>query len=60
MISLDRTKCIGCGNCVSLCPDSFEISEDGKVNVKEGGAKKLDCVKDAVEACPVQCIKIIK
>ncbi|MFC1651871.1 ferredoxin [Patescibacteria group bacterium] len=57
-IKIDQNLCIGCGACVSLCPDVFELKEDGKANVKdEKACEKCDC-KRAKEACPVQAISI--
>lgn len=69
-IILEKEKCIGCGSCVSLCPKFFELEEDGKAHLKgsqvdkksendELEIKEADCSKEAVEICPVQCIKII-
>lgn len=54
MVKIDKNKCIGCGLCAELCPEIFEIGEDGKAGVKK--QKKLPCVKDAIEACPVGAI----
>jgi ferredoxin len=69
-IILEKSKCIGCGSCVALCPKLFELSEEGKSHLK--GARfdpkteeetleisKSECAEEAAEVCPVQCIKII-
>ena len=55
-ISVNKDTCIGCGTCASLCPDSFKMGDDGKSEVisQEEG----ECVKNAVESCPVQAITI--
>lgn len=55
-ISVNKDICIGCGTCVSLCPDSFQIGEDGKSEV----ISQVDneCVHNAVVSCPVQAISI--
>lgn len=54
MIKIDKEKCIGCGLCVSLCEQVFEMDENGKAKVK--AQKKLPCVKEAIESCPTQAI----
>ncbi|MDD4990399.1 MAG: ferredoxin [Candidatus Pacebacteria bacterium] len=67
-ITLDKTKCIGCGTCWSLCATVFEPGEEGKShpkgakknnNIEEVEIEEVDCAKEAAEVCPVQCIKII-
>jgi len=67
-IQLEREKCIGCGSCQALCQKYFEIQEDGKSHIKDAvkqdveeiEVEKLECAEPAAEACPVQCIHIIK
>ncbi len=53
----DREKCIGCGACVSVC-DNWEMGDDGKAKLKKTEVEEVGCNKEAVEICPVQCIKI--
>ena len=53
MVSINKKKCIGCGACVSSCPEVFEMS-DGKAKVKS--QKDIPCVKEAIESCPVDAI----
>jgi len=53
MTNIDKEKCIGCGACVSTCPDGFEMN-DGKAKIKNQKAK---CLKDAISICPVNAIK---
>lgn len=50
MMKVDKKKCIGCGACVSVCPDVFELV-DGKSKVMSDE----DC-EDAVGVCPVGAI----
>jgi len=61
-ITVDKTKCIGCGACVAQCPENFEIKNDGenKAYVKKAKISELGCNKDAEEVCPVDAIKIEK
>lgn len=67
-IKLEREKCIGCDSCQAICPKYFELAEDGKSHiigsnkqeVEELEVEKIGCAESAAEACPVQCIQIIK
>lgn len=59
MPKINKEKCIGCGLCASLCPEVFELSEEGKAKVKEGAdfEKNKECIKEAKESCPVEAIE---
>ncbi len=54
MAKVNKEKCIGCGLCVSICGEVFELGSDGKACVK--AQKKLPCVKEAADSCPVGAI----
>ncbi len=64
-ITLDRENCIGCGACVAVCPDMFEMGSDGKSVLKgadEGSEQTLEkddagCAKEAESSCPVNVIR---
>ena len=49
-------SCIGCGACESICDAVFEVSDVASVK-EEGVAGHEDCVKEAVDACPVGAIE---
>ncbi|XPV76401.1 MAG: ferredoxin [Desulfovibrio sp.] len=55
-VSIDLEECIGCGTCAELCPEVFEMNDDEEkayVIKEEGGP---ECVDEAVDTCPVECI----
>ncbi|MFH1787577.1 MAG: ferredoxin [archaeon] len=54
MVSVNKEKCIGCGACASICPEVFELAEDGKAKIK--AQKDLPCVKEAIDSCPVDAL----
>ncbi len=66
----ERDKCIGCGSCAALCPKYWEMAEDGKSNLlnstqnAEGNyeieTEIIECNQEAVDACPVQIIRIVQ
>ncbi|MCM8710702.1 ferredoxin [Clostridium sp. SYSU_GA19001] len=58
--NVDKEACISCGLCPSLCPEVFEMEDDGKAGVitdevPEGAA---DSAKEAEESCPVNAISV--
>jgi len=63
-----RDKCIGCGTCVAVCPDFWQMDSDGKSTLKgakDAGANKFEleiqevgCNKEAASSCPVQIITV--
>lgn len=57
VITVDQNKCIGCGLCVSTCPNVFELSdEDQKAHVKDALAcAKCNC-QQAIDNCPAKAI----
>ncbi len=63
-VSIDHTKCIACGSCVAICPEVFEMKEDGTVDVKEEWKGKeipeelKEKVLEAHGMCPVTAIVI--
>ena len=59
MVKVNSEKCIGCGSCVSVCDEVFEIdSETHKARVKAGQENsERDCVQQAKDFCPVQAIE---
>lgn len=54
-----KEDCIGCGSCVSVCPDNWELKGD-KSHPKKTELDDVGCNQEAADICPVQCIEIKK
>lgn len=52
--------CIADGICQDICPDVFGENDDGEAFVKDGAdfSANEDCIKESVEECPVEVIRI--
>lgn len=59
-IEQDHGACIGCGACASICPDNWEMGDDGKAKPIKTSVPAVGCNKEAADACPVQCIKVLE
>ena len=53
-------NCIGCGLCVSTCPQVFEMTDEGVAKAMEGTlpADVAGAALDAQSGCPVGAIEI--
>ena len=56
MAKVDQDLCVGCGLCEQVCPDVFEMGDDGAATVKAGADGSAACVQDAIDQCPVEAI----
>ena len=57
MILVDRNRCVGCGVCISLCPDAIRLEiEKGFARIVENEKR---CVQKAMRACPQKAIEEI-
>lgn len=58
MLLVDRNRCVGCGICITVCPETMTLEKE------KGFAKILtenfDCIRKAILACPQKAIKEIK
>jgi len=57
-VTIDRSKCVGSGNCMMTAPEVFEQDDDGIVVLLNAtpaeGQEAL--VRQAVELCPARVI----
>ncbi|MFA5109750.1 MAG: ferredoxin [Patescibacteria group bacterium] len=56
MVKVDKNKCVGCGLCAGLCPETFQMDLDGKSEVVKG--EVTACAKEAAGQCPVEAISL--
>lgn len=59
IIKFNLEDCIGCGVCMQVCPNVFNLDENaGKVFVAaaEIPENEKEGVKEAIDSCPVGCI----
>lgn len=58
-VEIMKDSCIGCGACEAICPDVFEIGEEGIAEVtKEIKEEDKELVKEAKDMCPTEAIQI--
>ena len=56
MITIDKTKCVGCGKCAEVCPTQAIILLGKQVLVREGLCRGCGA---CVEACPKGAISMM-
>lgn len=59
-IIVDKDKCIGCGTCVALAPEIFEMDDEGKSIIKKDPTIDEETLKLAIDSCPSQAISVEK
>ena len=69
---IDRNKCMGCGTCVSLMPEIFDMDDndglvrainsqpEGKFFTLEIGEVDLEKFQQVIDSCPTGVFKINK
>ncbi len=58
--TVDEELCLGCGVCVDVCPEVFEMNERDKAQAKVDPVppeSEATC-RQAAEQCPVEAIKV--
>jgi len=59
-VSLDKELCLGCGLCVEVCPEVFEMDDDNKAQAKVDPVppEAEGSCREAADQCPELAIKI--
>ncbi len=57
-VVVNRDNCIGCGACEALCPEVFQIDDEGlSTAISEEIKEELkENVTEAIESCPTSAI----
>lgn len=58
--SIDRSGCIACGLCPTICPEVFQMADDGLAEVikEEVPSGAEAAAQEAAESCPVSVITV--
>ncbi len=57
-VNVNEDACIGCGACAAICPDVFEINDEGlSTTIVDTVSEDLKSdVQEAIESCPTGAI----
>jgi ferredoxin len=59
VLSIDRTLCVGFGDCIAEAPEAFALDDDGIAVFTDPEAVGRDRLMEAAEACPVDAIIVL-
>ena len=57
-VTIDQTRCIGCGMCAYAAPGVFRIVQRASVVLRQPQAGETGRVFDAANGCPVNAIRV--
>ncbi len=57
-VRIDRTLCVGFGDCVKEAPEGFKLDADGVAVFVAPDAVERDRLLHACDACPVDAISV--
>jgi ferredoxin len=58
-VEVDRSLCIGSGDCVDTAPDVFQLDDEDKAVVVDPDGAPTDVVLEAAGNCPVTAIFVV-
>lgn len=58
-VKVDKETCVGCGTCIDICPEIFEMDNDVALTKMDDVSEGLqESCREAAESCPVEAIII--
>ncbi len=57
-VRIDRTLCVGFGDCIKAAPEGFKLDGDGVAVFVDPDAVARDRLLRACDACPVDAISV--
>jgi ferredoxin len=58
-IEIDKSLCVGSGDCERIAPDTFRVGDDGQVELLVTPVPDGDLVRSAVSACPTGALRVV-
>jgi ferredoxin len=58
-VTVDRSLCIGSGDCVDTAPDVFQLDDEDKAVVVDPDGASVDDIVTAAGNCPVSAIFVV-
>ena len=58
IVQINEDLCIGCGNCVELCPQKILYIDESDNKCKVTDGSKCDKLRGCERVCPTDAIKI--
>ncbi len=55
-VTVDRSLCIGSGDCVDTAPDVFQLDDEDKAVVVDPDGAPVEDIIEAAQNCPVSAI----
>ena len=59
-VKVNSDNCIGCGACTAVCPNVFDMSDEGfaKAKVEVVAEEDVEACNEAKDGCPVSAIEV--
>lgn len=58
-LRIDRTLCVGFGDCVTAAPGAFELDEEGIAVFRPDAEAAREALVEACRACPVDALSLL-